>query len=162
MPFTDIQKRLMDIHLKSNTIYHWHAFGTDSTSGRGYIVNTVEQVLDSPKDCSRDLFLPNCFIDGCSNPIFWFKMACIACNYQGLEEWHEMEFGTPLSQEDLHQRYVYTWVFKGDTYRFYTKTLDDGYFKELVWYVGKSVGCDGDVDSSDDTDEEDILLRVHP
>lgn len=152
----------MDIHLRSNTIYHWHAFGTDSMSGRGYIINAVENVVDSIGSCSRDLFLPNCFIDGCRNATFWFKMAAIICDYGVVEGWHELEYGAPLSQEDLHQRYVYTWNFKGETYRFYTKTLNDGYFKELVWYVGKSPGCCENVDSSDETDEEDILLRVHP
>ncbi len=160
MPLTESQRRSMDAHLRSNTIYHWHAFGTDSVRGRVYIINAVERAMDSAHDYRHDLFLPNCFIDGCSNASFWFKMAAIMCEYAGLEGWHEMEFGPPLSQDDRHERYVYTWIFKGDTYRFYTKTLNDGYFKELVWYIGKSVA--GDVDSSEDTDREEVLLRVYP
>lgn len=165
MPLTESQKRSMDAHLRSNTIYHWHAFGTDSVSGRGYIINAVQRVMDSAHDYRHDLFLPNCFIDGCSNARFWFKMAAIMCDYAGPEGWHELEFGPPLSPDDRHERYVYTWGFGGDTYRFYTKTLNDGYSKELVWYFGKSVGCgcestcDG---SSEDTDEEEVRLRVYP
>lgn len=95
-------------------------------------------------------------------------MAAIACLDGGVNYWHELEYGVPINSEDLRQRYVYTWIYKGDTYRFYTKTLNDGCYPELVWYVGKAVGGmskgqtnmdvdDDDVDSLYDTDSEEIL-----
>ncbi len=150
----------MDIHIRRNTLYHWHAFGADSTSGRGYIIDSVERVLNSEGSCRRDLFLPNCFIDGLENARFWFKMAAIICGDEGVADWHVMEYGAPLSKEDLHQRYVYTWSLRGDEYKFYTKTLNDGYCRELVWYVCKL--SRHQEDSADDTDEEEVLLRVYP
>ena len=166
MPLTEAQRRQLDAHIRSNTIYHWHAFGADSTSGRGYIISSIERVVDSQSEsqtaCQRDLFLPNCFIDGCENSRFWFKMAAIVCGYEGPCGWHEVEFGVPINREDLRQRYVYTWGFKGGTYKFYTKTLRSDCGCELVWYFGKSAGEDEDVDSGDETEDEDILLRVHP
>lgn len=156
MPLSSEQRRVMDIHIQSNTIYDWHWVGTESTSGRLYIIRSIEQVLDSNSSLKCDLFLPNCFINGCENSTFWFKMAAIASSYQ-VEDWHEMEYGAPLGREDLRQRYVYTWSFKGDSYKFYTKQLHNGSYPELVWYVGTTKG---DIDSSDDTDSEDIMLHL--
>jgi hypothetical protein len=79
-------------------------------------------------------------------------MAAIASSNE-ISDWHEMEFGAPLSKEDIRQRYVYTWKFKGDTYRFYTKQLNDGGYPELVWFIGASKQ---DIDSSDETDSDEI------
>lgn len=160
MPLSDEQKRLMDIHIKSNTVYYWHAFGADSVSGRGYIIDSIERAIDSVGSFQRDLFLPNCFIDGCENARFWFKMAAITCGGCGVGDWHELEYGNPISTEDCRQRYVYTWTLHRDIYRFYTKQLKDDFGCELVWYISK--GSEDGADSSDDTDTEDIMLRVHP
>jgi hypothetical protein len=38
----------------------------------------------------------------------------------------------------------------------YTKQLNDGGYPELVWYIGV---YKNDIDSSDDTDSEDIALQ---
>ena len=155
MPLTRKQKEVMDMHIRSNTIYDWHGYGTDSSLSRSNIIRSIEEVLDSDCSLKCDLFLPNCFINGCENSRFWFKMAAIASS-NVVSDWHELEYGGPLGREDLRQRYVYTWAFKGDTYRFYTKQLNDGYRPELVWYVGTSKG---DADSSDDTDTDEIMLH---
>jgi len=155
MPLSDEQRRAMSIHIRSNTIYDWHVFGTESIGGLSHIVKSIEQALDATGSFTCDLFLPNCFINGCENSRFWFKMAAIASSYKA-NSWHEMEYGAPLSREDLRQRYVYTWTYRGDTYRFYTKQLNDGGYPELVWYIGV---YKNDIDSSDDTDSEEIALQ---
>ena len=161
MPLSSEQRRIMDIHVRSNTIYDWHGFGTESAAGRAYIIGSIEQALDSVNSFRQDLFLPNCFINGCENSNFWYRMAAIVSAKDGVEDWHELEYGAPLNIEDHRQRYVYTWTFKGDVYRFYTKTLSDGSYPELVWYVGKSTeSTDGDIDSADDTDTDGIVLHI--
>ena len=145
MPLTPEQRRTMDIHLRSNTAYNMH---TDGYTGRNFIIDSMERLLDSDRNMTRDLFLPNSFIDGC-NSSFWFKMASIMCGgssgSSGLSDWHELQYGSLRARE----RYVYTWTFRGDTYRFYTRVL---HVKELVWYINKST----DEESGGDTDTEEI------
>jgi hypothetical protein len=174
MPLSSEQRRKLDICIRSNTIYEFQVVGTNSLSGRSYIINIIEQALDAAVSLRCDLFLPNCFINGCQNSIFWYKIAAIVCCKSGVNDWHELEYGPALSRCDPRQRYVYTWTLKGDTYRFYTKKLCDGCYPELVWYIGKSVNITSDsaggnhyvheeqdaMDSSDDTDSEDITSRT--
>ena len=163
MPLSPEQRRVMDIHIKSNTVYNWHTSGTNSGPARTFIIDRVQRIMDSGGN--HDLFLPNCFIE-CEASSFWFKIARIASD--GVEfGWHELEYGPPISREDRKQRYVYTWTFKGKTFKFYTKTLNDGYKPDLVWYV---CACNGGVncndgnnssdDSGEDTESDEILLWV--
>ena len=156
MPLSPEQRRIMDIHIRSNTAYN--RIDTDYYTGRNFIIDSMERAMDS-LNLTRDLFLPNSFIDGCISS-FWFKMASIMCA-GGLSDWHELEYGAEsadLNRHDLRERYVYTWTDKGDTYRFYTRALRSGGVKELVWYINKST----DQESGDDTDTEDIMLRTYP
>lgn len=143
----------MDIHLRSNTAYNMH---TNGYTGRNFIIDSIERLLDSDRNMSRDLFLPNSFID-CCNSSFWFKMASIMCGQ--LSDWHELQYGPRLSRQDLRERYVYTWTFRGNTYRFYTRVLRRG-MKELVWYINKSTDGEsgGDTDTEDIRNTEDITL----
>jgi hypothetical protein len=152
MTFSSEQKHAMATHIRSNTIYDWHLFGTGSTGGLMHILTSIEQIIDSTESCTSDLLLPNCFIIGCENATFWRRMAEIASSDEATN-WHELEFGSPLNRDDLRQRYVYTWSFKGDTYRFYTKILNEAYAPELVWFFSASKH---DVDSSDETDSDEI------
>ena len=172
MPLSREQRRRMDIHIQSNTIYNWHMSGTNSESARTFIVDRVERSMDSGG--VHDLFLPNCFIE-CDISNFWFRMAAIASGGEDFG-WHELEYGPPISRDDLRQRYVYTWTFQGWTYKFYTKTLNDGHVPELVWYVCRGSRCldclncsnrletsldDSGIDnieSGNDTDSEEIML----
>jgi hypothetical protein len=160
MPLSAEQIHLLDIFLRANTFMY----------ERKFMINEIEQALDSSCNFSCDLFFPNCFIDGRKSSDFWFRVANIMCSDEGVTDWHELEFGEPLSSYDLRQRYIYTWIYKGDTYRFYTKKLDDGNYPELVWYIGKSInGSNGvecvpgvdedDIDSMYDTDSEEIHTR---
>ena len=167
MPLSAEQRRLMDIHIKSNTVYNWHTSGTNSEPARAFIIDKVQKIMDSGGN--HDLFLPNCFIE-CDNSNFWFRIARIAAG--GVEfGWHELEYGPPISHSDRtdrtdrtdrKQRYVYTWTFQGGTYKFYTKTLNDGHSPDLVWYVcaydGGVNGGNSDEDSGEDTESDEILL----
>jgi hypothetical protein len=139
----------MDIHIRANTIYCWHDFGTSNVTR---MVNTIEWVMNSQGSCSRDLFLPNSFIDGCDRSNFWYRIAALVSD--GVTDWHELEYGAPLNRDDRRQRYVYTWTLEGSPYRFYTKKLNARSIPELVWYVGKGGDCDSDCD----TDNEDVML----
>jgi hypothetical protein len=165
MPLSVEQRRRMDIYIRSNTIYDWQGVGNGSISNRSHIIDSIERALDANSSFTCDLFLPNCFINGHDNPIFWYNIAAIACANENMGSWHELEYGPPLNREDLRQKYVYTWTLLGDTYRFYTKKLNDGNYRELVWYINKSKGgvshINDDIDSSNDTDTEDIMLRMH-
>ena len=162
MPRSKEQRRIMDINIKANTIYNWHSSGTDSYTARTYIINCLEKLVDSKRNVTRDLFLPNCFIDGCENSSFWFKMALTMSGSDRVCDWHELEYGPPLNRVDIRQKYVYTWKLNDELYRFYTRKLCDGYTKELAWYANKSVCSDEACDSGEDTESEDIMLRVHP
>ena len=153
MPLSSEQMRSMDIHIRSNTIYGWP---WDGASGRLHIIRSIEQVMDSSGNLRCDLFLPNCFINGCENSAFWFKMAAIASSYEATD-WHEIEYGPPLGTEDPRQRCVYSWSCRGDAYKFYTKQLHDERSPELVWFFG-ATKCD--IDSSDETDSENIMLHL--
>ena len=153
MPLTGEQRRIMDIHIKANTVYNWHVSGMESEPARKFIISSMERLVDSKKDMTRDLFLPDCFIDGCENSTFWYRIASILSGDAGVKDWHELEWGGRPTQ-----RYVYTWTLGGESYRFYTKRLCSGYVKELVWYIGKSCGGGSD----DDTDTEDVMLQVYP
>ena len=140
----------MAIHIRANTIYGWHGVDTDSVVR---IINSIEWALDSQSSCSCDLFLPNCFIDGCENSNFWYRMAAVVSVTGGVTDWHELEYGAHPNRGG--QRYVYTWTLCGALYRFYTKKPRDVLNAELFWYVGKGGDCDSDCD----TDTEDIMLR---
>lgn len=140
-------------------------------AGRVRIIDSIERCFDATHTFTCDLFLPNSFINGRENSDFWFRMATIACSDGKVEDWHELEYGTPMNRDDLRQRYVYTFKLNGDTYRFYTKVLNDGCYPELVWYVGKAVGeakntvleyssFEDDIDSGNDTDTDEISLRT--
>lgn len=155
MPLSPEQRRKMDIHIRSNTAFNRQA-DTDYYTGRNFIIDSMERLLDSTLNLTRDLFLPNSFIDGCISS-FWLKMASIMCA-GGFSDWHELEYGAGLNRHDLRERYVYTWTYKGDTYRFYTRVLRSGSMKELAWYINKST----DQASGDDTDTEDVMLQVYP
>ena len=158
MPLSQEQRRTLDKHILANTIYNWHTSGTDSYTARTYIVDCMESLLDSRDDLTRDLFLPNNFINGCCNSAFWFKMAAVVCGDGGVCNWHEMEYGPPLNRDDIRHRYVYTWMFMGEQYRFYTRALNNGHSKELVWYMGKSTGSDEALESGNETEPEDIMV----
>ncbi len=160
MPLSDEQRRLLDIHIRSNTVYDWHVSGMHGDSVRTYIIDSVERVVYCKRCIVRDLFLPNSFINGCDAGRFWFRIAAIA---SGCEEfgWHELEYGPAISRDDPRQRYVFTWTLKGEAFRFYTKRLVDNDGKELVWYVGKGAPIEDDIDSGDETDKEEIILWSH-
>ena len=160
MPFSDEQRRLLDIHIKSNTIYDWHVLGTHSDTSRSFIINSVEKAVDTERRVVRDLFLPNSFINGCECGCFFYRVAAIASGDEGFG-WHEIDFGPPLSATDRRQQYVFTWTLKGEKLQFYTKQLVDSNVRELVWYIGKGAHNENDVDSGDDTDSDEILLWSH-
>jgi hypothetical protein len=136
MPLSDEQRRLLDVHIRYNTIYDWHIIGTHSDTSRSFIIDSVEKAMDTKRGIVRDLFLPNSFINGCDCDCFFHRIAVIASG-GGDFGWHEIDFGPPLSRSDHRQRYVFTWTLRGEVIRFYTKTLNDGYQPELVWYVCK-------------------------
>ncbi len=157
----------MDIHIRSRTCYNGE--GTNNIPDRLHIVDSIEQVFDSDVGCSSDLFLPNSFITTGSNHDFWLWMAVLMCeggDLGDLKDWHVLEYGTPLNENDCRQLYVYTWTLGGFSFRFFTKTVNDGYRSELVWYIGKSKNssysdlCD-DLDSSEDTESDEMVLYTH-
>jgi hypothetical protein len=160
MPLSDEQRRLLDVHIRSNTIYDWHIIGTHSDTSRSFIIDSVEKAMDTKRGIVRDLFLPNSFINGCECGCFFFRVAAIASGDEGFG-WHAVDFGPPLSRNDRRQRYVYTWTLRGEAIRFYTKTLNDGHQPELVWYVCKGGRREEDIDSGDDTDRDEIQLWTH-
>ncbi len=75
MPLPREQRRLMDIQIQSNTIYNWNMSGTNIASARTFIMDHMENIMDSGG--IHDLFLPNCFIE-CDNSNFWFRIAATA------------------------------------------------------------------------------------
>jgi hypothetical protein len=152
MPLSSEQRRIMGVYIRSCTAYNWHTTGTHSCTASAFIIDSMERLLDSKNNITCYLFLPNCFIE-CNNSSFWFKMATALCGE--VTDWHELEYGPPINRDDLKQRYVYTCTFKGDVYRFYTKTLN---LRELVWYISKSIAYD----SADDTDSDDIMPYMYP
>jgi hypothetical protein len=103
----------MDIHIRSNTVFNRQT-DTDYYTGRNFIIDSIERLLDSQQSLTRDLFLLNSCIDW-YNSSFWFKMASIMCA-GGFSDWLELEYGPCLNRQDLRELYVYTWTFKGDTY----------------------------------------------
>jgi hypothetical protein len=155
MPLSQQQRRTLDRHIMANTIYNWDTSGTDYTA-RTYIVDCMQRLLDSRVDLTRDLILPNSFINGCCNSSFWFKMAAVICGDKGVSNWHEMEYGPSLNREDRKQRYIYTWMLLGEQYQFYTRTLSTGHVKELVWFMRKSTGSNEG--SGNETEPEDIMV----
>ena len=62
MPLSPEQRRTMDIHIRSNTAFNRQA-DTDYYTGRNFIIDSMERLLDSTLNLTRDLFLPNSFID---------------------------------------------------------------------------------------------------
>ena len=163
MPLSAEQRRIMNIHLRSKTAYD--GAGTNHLPDRTLIIGCIEFVLDNEEDCQCDLYLPNSFIVHESRHDFWFKMAGILCSGLTTKEWHALEYGVPLSREDHRQRYVYTWHFDGSAYKFFTKVLNDGYRRELVWYFGKMKDSGGiylndDIDSSNETDSDEIIVHT--
>jgi hypothetical protein len=159
MPLSQEQRRTLDKHISSNTIYNWHTTGTDSYTARTYIIDCIDRLLDSSVDLTRDLFLPNSFINGCCNSTFWFEVAAVVCGNKGVSDWHEMEYGPPLNRDDAKQRYIYTWMLLSEQYRFYTRILNNGRYKELVWFVGKNTGRNEEWASGNETDPEDIMAE---
>ncbi len=148
MPLTAEQRRLMKIYIRANTYY------TDGS----YVVHTIEKAMDSTDSISTsDLFMPNEIIKTKDKNEFWFRMASIFCSDK-VNDWHEMEYGSPLNVNDKRSRYVYSWSFEGNEYRFYTKILRCGQYSELVWYISSHKNID---DSSDEelTDSDEIMLQ---
>ena len=166
MPLSIEQRCRLDMYIRSNTIYDWQGMGNGSISSRSHIIDSIGKAVDASDNFKCDLFLPNCFINGHDNPKFWYNVAAIVCASEGVSNWHELEYGPPLSREDLRQKYVYTWTLQGDTYKFYTKKLSDGHYSELIWYINKSKNSispvSDDIDSADDTETEDVMLNMHP
>jgi hypothetical protein len=130
---------MLDGHLQGNTLYN-EPSGNFVYTARSYIIESVERLMDSGRTHIRALSLPDSFIDGNERGVFWKKIATIASGEVDLEGWHEMEYGG---------RYVYTWVFEGSTFKFYTKTMPSG---KLVWFMCRlepdeeNSGCETDCD----------------
>lgn len=168
MSLSHKQKHLMDIHLRTNTLYDDVGMNTGTYADRLHIVNSIEYVLRMQKDgfCSVDLFLPNCFIMQSDINEFWFKIASIIASSNEIKNWHALEYGKALNNVDRRERYVYTWSLSGDNhyevYKFYTKILrDTNQHKELIWYFGKTTFRNDDLDDeSNTTDNESIDLKT--
>jgi hypothetical protein len=169
MPLAPEQRRLMQVYLRSNTIYRgiMLAISPEAPSQTccfQHIMDGIERALDSEAPSFHcDLFLPNCFITKRDRNDFWLGMARIIAD-GSVPDWHAMEYGAPLNSADKRERYVYSWSYQnGSTIKFYTKVLNDGYNPELVWYIGKFVmhsnmqgfceNVDGNESESTETDE---------
>lgn len=191
MPLSPEQKLLINSHLRSNTLFSSAGDAIDRMS----FVNRIERVIDyghhqhngindnyqphttnndnrKKTVITEDLFLPNCFIiNQDDTSTFWLKIASIITKTKRLchiRDWHAIEYGCALNRVDRKERYIYTWSFKGDTYRFYTKILTDGYHKELIWYMGRSLSncldsnheeCDDSSSCGSNTDSEELDLH---
>ncbi len=150
----------MDIYLRANTLLC--GLASSNADDRHHIVRCIESAIDDyqhAKFLKYDLFLPNCFIEKHDVSDFWLGLATLVGEVEG---WHALEYGLPLNHMDKRERYVYTWFFKGNEYKFYTKILNYGGHNELIWYLGKSTDADDstmhDYDD-EDTDEEKIHLH---
>jgi hypothetical protein len=130
-----------------NGAHYWH--GT-------YIIDSIETIMDSSRQRTRDLCLPESFIRGRDKAQFWFDMAAVA---SGMNEfyWHEIEYEI-VNRYDSKQRYVYTWAIGDATIKFYTKTFHTGGVRDLRWYVCRFADDESNVDSGCDTDSEDVML----
>ena len=142
MPLSTHQRRMLDGHLQGSTRYS-EPSSNCVTTARGYIIDSVERLMDSGRTHIRALSLPDSFIDGSERGEFWKRIATIASGEVDLDGWHEMECGG---------RYVYTWVLDGSTFKFYTKTVPPG---RLEWYMCR---LESDSENSGcETDCEEIL-----
>jgi hypothetical protein len=164
MPLSQQQRAALDRHIRGNTVYNWDSTSADYNA-RTYIVDCMQRLLDSRLNLTRELLLPNSFIDQC-NSSFWFRMAALVCGDEGVSSWHEMELGHSLfDRENTNQRYIYTWTLRGEQYQFYTRSLlynnilYNNIRKELVWFMRKST-CNNESDecSGNDTEPEDIMV----
>lgn len=152
------QRRLMDIHLRTNTLYG--GANTGSREDRLHIINSIDYAMGIHNTfLSVDLFLPNCFIIQRDINEFWFKMALIITPL--IENWHALEYGRALNNVDRKERYVYTWSGDDNVHKFYTKILHDGYqHKELIWYFGKSsLLLNLEHSNEEDTESDEINLH---
>ena len=157
MPLLQQQRAALDRHIRANTVYNWDSADYNA---RTYIVDCMQRLLDSRVDLTRELLLPNSFINQC-NSSFWFRMAALVCGDEGVSIWHETELGHSLfDRENTNQRYIYTWTLRGEQYQFYTRWLVyNNLRKELVWFMRKST-CNNDSNecSGNDTEPEDIIV----
>jgi hypothetical protein len=152
MPLSSEQRRLMKQYLRANTFY------TDGS----YVAHTIEMAIDNNNSVTvSDLFLPNDIIKNKNKKDFWFRMASIICSDE-VKDWHELEYGSPINTYDKRSRYIFTWTFQGDTYKFYTKVLRHGRYAELVWYINSQKTSIDDCisDNDEDTDSDEIELQI--
>ena len=150
MPFSSEQRRRLKICIRSNTFYR----------GGTYIVDSIERAIDSnEKNSVEDLFMPNDIIDTEDKGDFWFKMASIICSNE-VKGWHVLEYGKRLNVSDSRERYIYTWQFNGNTYKFYTKKLRHGHCSDLVWYISSHKIVNTDSVTDEDTDSDEIVLQL--
>ncbi len=161
-PLSQQQRHALDRHIKANTIYNWDSTAAD-TNARTYIVDCMQRMLNSRVDLTRELLLPNSFINQ-NNSSFWFRIAAVICGDEGVSSWHETELGHSLfDRENTNQRYIYTWTLRGEQYQFYTRSLVyNNLRKELVWFMRKST-CINESEfqsecSGNDTEPEDIIV----
>jgi hypothetical protein len=168
MPFSMEQKRRLDVYLRSKTLFGSMGASNRDAEERLNIVNSIENLIDnqtSENFVSVDLFLPNCFIYQDDKHDFWFGIAAIIAGSKEIEMWHVLEYGKPLNNVDQKEKYIYTWSFNKDIFKFYTKALNYGYHKELIWYVGKMPHKEVLISSKnltdmeeDNTDSEEVIL----
>lgn len=168
MPLSPEQRHKLKVYIRSNTIYHGITLALNQHAvidERSHIVDSIEMAIDTGAlRFHSDLFLPNCFINKYNKGEFWFRIASIVAFPGVVKNWHAMEFGEALNSSDKKQKYVYTWSFnEGETYKFYTKILNDGYNPELVWYIGKTSNKSEDgiheLNSEDsDTEKDELIL----
>ncbi len=82
-----------------------------------------------------------------------------------VEGWHCLEYGplyrSPLNNMDTRERYVYTFLSRGDEYKFYTKILNNRRHNELILYLGKAAMSKANDESKEGgTVEEKIHLHT--
>ncbi len=143
MPLSEVQRRLMDLHIRAHTAYNWARTGGEDA--RTYLIDCMERLLDSRKSVQRDLFLPHALINEHEHEHFWFMMAL---EFGDMVEWHELK--TKCGRD--WTRHVYTWRRAGDTeavFRVLLLRVGPG----MMWYGGKW-GGEGD-GSGDEIDRGD-------